>query len=113
MFYGTGTRPEKVLTKNIRQVRNFKDRILCPRTMATYAFFMITFFSNIDFFLILHTKRRNKRLKLCEKKMVGHHTCLGENNLLIIWPTYPQRKPLGSDCACARARTNDGRNYAQ
>ena len=36
-----------------------------------------------------------------------------ENNLLIIWPTYPQRKPLGSDCARARARANDGRNYAQ
>ena len=39
MFYGTRTRtrPEKVLTKTIRRVRDFEDRILCPRTMATYA----------------------------------------------------------------------------
>ena len=43
------------------------------------------------------------------KKKIGHHTGLGENNLLIIWPTYPQRKPFGSDCA----RANDARNYAQ
>ena len=55
----------------------------------------------------------NKRLKLCEKKKIGHHTRLGENNLLIIWSTYPQRKPLGSDCARACARANDARNYAQ
>ena len=109
MFYGTGTRPEKVLTKNIRRVRDFEDRILCPRTMATYAFFAITLFSDTIFFLKFYsTKRRNKRLKLCEKK-IGQHTRLGENNLLIIWPTYPQRKPLCSDCA----RANDARNYAQ
>ena len=44
--YGTGTRPEKVLTKNICRVHDFKDRILCPRTMATYAFFAKTFFSD-------------------------------------------------------------------
>ena len=44
LFYGTGTRPEKVLTKNIRRVRDFEDRILCPRTMTTYAFFAIIFF---------------------------------------------------------------------
>ena len=81
--------------------------------MATYAFFAITFFSDINFFLKFYsTKRRNKRLKLCEKK-IGHHTRLGENNLLIIWPTYPQRKPLGSDCARGRARAYDARNYAQ
>ena len=82
--------------------------------MATYAFFAITFFSDINYFLKFYSpKRRNKRLKLCEKKKIGHHTRLGENNLLIIWPTYPQRKPLGSDCARARARANDARNYAQ
>ena len=51
-------------------------------------------------------------LKLCEKK-IGHYTRLGENNLLIIWPTYPQRKPLGSDCARGRERANDARNYAR
>ena len=49
-FYGTGTRPEKVLTKNIRQARDLEDKILCPRAMATYAFFAITFFSDINFF---------------------------------------------------------------
>ena len=36
--------PEKVLTKTIRRVRDFEDRILCPRTMATYAFFRDNFF---------------------------------------------------------------------
>ena len=51
-------------------------------------------------------------LKLCEKK-IAHRTRLGENNLLIIWPTHSQRKPLGSDCARARARTDDVINYAQ
>ena len=38
LFYGTGTRPEKVWAKNIRRMRDLEDRILCPRTMATYAF---------------------------------------------------------------------------
>ena len=76
-------------------------------------FFRDNFFSDINFFLKFYsTKRRIKRLKLCEKK-IGHHTRLGENNPLIIWPTYPQRKPLGSDCARARARAYDSRNYAQ
>ena len=37
LFYDTGTRPEKVLTKNIR-LGDLEDRILCPRAMATYAF---------------------------------------------------------------------------
>ena len=37
----TGTRPEKVLTKNIRQVRDLEDRILCPRAIT---FFDIFFF---------------------------------------------------------------------
>ena len=37
--------------------------------MATYAFFAITFFSDINFFLKFYsTKRRNKTLKLCDKK---------------------------------------------
>ena len=37
--------------------------------MATYAFFAITFFSDINFLLKFYiTKRRTKRLKLCEKK---------------------------------------------
>ena len=66
------------------------------------------YFSPNFFFTFYSTKRRNKRLKLCEKK-IDHHTRLGENNLLIIWPTYPQIKPLGSDCA----RGYDARNYAQ
>ena len=39
LFYGTGTHPEKVLTKNIRRMRNLKNRILCQRALATYAFF--------------------------------------------------------------------------
>ena len=47
------------------------------------------------------------------KKKIGHHTRLGEYNLLIIWPNSPQRKPLGSYCARARARGNDAKNYAQ
>ena len=47
------------------------------------------------------------------KKKIGHHTRLGENNLLIIWLTYPQRKPLGSDCAHTCAHANDAINYAQ
>ena len=42
--------PEKVLTKNIRRVRDLEDKILCSRAMATYAFFAITFFSDIKFF---------------------------------------------------------------
>ena len=48
-----------------------------------------------------------------KKIHVGHHTRLRENNLLIIWPTYPQRKPIGSDHAHALARANDARNYVQ
>ena len=112
MFYGTGTRSEKVLTKNIRRVRNLEDRILGPRTMSTYAFFAITFFLNFFFLKFYSTKRRTIRLNTCEKK-IGHHTRLEENNLSIIWPTYPQRKPFGLDCACARARANDARNYTQ
>ena len=37
--------------------------------MATYAFFAITFFSDINFLLKFYiTKRKTKRLKLCEKK---------------------------------------------
>ena len=48
---------------------------------ATYAFFAITIFSDIVFFLKFYSaKRRTKVLKLCEKK-IGHHTRLGENNL--------------------------------
>ena len=47
------------------------------------------------------------------QKKIGHHTRLGVNNLLITWPTYPQRKPLDSDCAHAHVHTNDARNYAQ
>ena len=59
MFYGTGTCPEKVLTKNIRRVRDLKDRILCPRTMATYTFFAITFFCFSDnYFFISFTAQR-------------------------------------------------------
>ena len=41
---GTGTRPAKVLNKNIRRVRDLKDKILCPQAIATYTFFAITFF---------------------------------------------------------------------
>ena len=37
--------------------------------MATYAFFAITFFSDINFFFKFYSaKRRTKGLKLCEKK---------------------------------------------
>ena len=37
--------------------------------MATYAFFAITFFSDINFvFKFYSAKRRTKGLKLCEKK---------------------------------------------
>ena len=39
--------PEKVLTKNIRRVRDLEDRILCPRAKTTYAFLAITIFSDI------------------------------------------------------------------
>ena len=39
----THARPKKVLTKNICRVRDFEDRILCPRTMATYTFFRVNF----------------------------------------------------------------------
>ena len=61
--------PEKVLTKNIRRARDLEDKILCPRAMATYAFFAITFFSDINFFLKFYSaKRRTKGIKLCEKK---------------------------------------------
>ena len=37
-FYGTGTRPEKVLTKNIRRLRDLEDKILCPRAMLRMLF---------------------------------------------------------------------------
>ena len=57
LFYDTGTRPEKVLTKNILWVRKLEDRILCPRTMATYAFSAITFFSD-NFFQKNFTAQR-------------------------------------------------------
>ena len=50
LFDGTGTRPEKVLTKNIRRVRDFENRILCLRTMATIVFFCDNFFSDLIFF---------------------------------------------------------------
>ena len=81
--------------------------------MATYAFFRDYFFFLTQFFFKFYsTKRRNKRLKLREKT-IGHHTRLEENNLLIIWPTYPQRKPFGLDYARARARANDAINYAR
>ena len=113
MFYGTGARPKKVLTKNIRQVRDLEDKILCPRAMASYAFFAITFFSDINFFLKFYSeKRRTKGLKLCEKK-IGHHARLGENNLSLIWPTFLKGNLLGSGCARAHARADDARNYAQ
>ena len=61
-FYGTGTRHKKVLTKNIRRVRDLEDRILGPQAMATYAFFAITFF-DIIFLQFYSTKRRAKGLK--------------------------------------------------
>ena len=35
--------PEKVLTKNIRRVRDLEDKILCPRTMAMYVFLQYIF----------------------------------------------------------------------
>ena len=35
---------KKLLTKNIRRARDLEDKILCPRVMATYAFFAIKFF---------------------------------------------------------------------
>ena len=35
----TGTRPEKVLTKNIRRVRDLEDRILRPRANGYVRFF--------------------------------------------------------------------------
>ena len=57
-------------------------------------FFRDFFFSDINFFFkFYNAKRRTKGLKLCEKKKIGHHTHLGENNLSLIWPTHPQRKP--------------------
>ena len=60
MFYGTGTRPEKVLTKNIRRVRDLEDKSFCPRAMATYAFFAITFFADINFvFKVLQRKEED------------------------------------------------------
>ena len=69
MFYGTGARPKKVLTKNIRRVCDLEDKILCPRAMASYGFFAITFFSDINFFLKFYSEKgRTKGLKLCEKK---------------------------------------------
>ena len=40
---------KKVLTKNIRRVRNLEDRILYPWAMAAYTFFAITYFSDIIF----------------------------------------------------------------
>ena len=48
-----------ILTKNIRRVRDLEDKILCPRAMATYAFFAITFFSDIIFFLIFQRKEKD------------------------------------------------------
>ena len=55
--------PEKVLTKNIRRVRDLEDKILCPRTMAMYVFLQYIFFSDIFFLKCYVTKRRTKRLK--------------------------------------------------
>ena len=46
LFYGTCTRHEKVLTKNIPRLRDLEDIIVCPRVMVTYAFLTI-FFKNV------------------------------------------------------------------
>ena len=79
--------------KNIRRVHDLEDKILCPRAMLTYAFFRGNFFSLHNFFFKFYSvKRRTKGLKLREKR-IGHHARLEENNLSLIWPTYPQRKP--------------------
>ena len=40
------------------EVRDLEDRILCPRTMATYAFFAITIYSDI-FFKVLEQKEED------------------------------------------------------
>ena len=39
------------------------------------------------------------------------HARLAENNLLLIWPMYPQRKPSGSDCGRTHAHANETRSY--
>ena len=65
---GTGTRHEKALTTNIPRVRDLREIILCPRLMATNTFFPVTVFFGRNFFFNYSTKRRNKRIKLCQKK---------------------------------------------
>ena len=50
MFYDTGTRHEKVLTKSIPRVCDLEDMIFRLRVMATYAFLVITFIFDIIFF---------------------------------------------------------------
>ena len=58
LFNGTGTLHEKVLTKNIRQVRDLEDIILRPGVMATYVFLAITFISYIIFLKVLQHKQK-------------------------------------------------------
>ena len=102
MFYGTGTRPEKVLTKNIRRVRDLEDKRFSPRAMATYAFFAITFFSDINFFLKFYSaKRRTKRAKIMRK--TDRSPCSFKRNQSLI-DLVLKGNLLGSDCVRARAR---------
>ena len=51
--------PEKVLTKNIRRVRDLEDKILCPRTMAMYVFLQYIFFLTYFFFKLLRYKEED------------------------------------------------------
>ena len=70
LVYDTGIRHEKALITNIPRVRDPEETILCPRVMATYTFFPVTFFSAVNFFLKFYsTKRRIKRIQLCKKKL--------------------------------------------
>ena len=76
-------------------------------------FFAIAFSSDINFFFKFYSeKRRTTGLKLCEKK-IGHHVRLGENNLSLILPTSPQKKPSWFGLCARSVRANDARNYAQ
>ena len=73
MFYDTGTRHEKVLTKNTPRVCDLEDIIFCPRVMATYAFLAITLILFLtNFFKKSYSTKGRKRISFSKKKKIGH-----------------------------------------
>ena len=89
------------------QTHYLEDRNLCSRTMARYAFFAIYFFK------FYSSKRRTYRLKICEKNDRSPYSFRRKQSFIDLANSSSKGNRLDSDCARARARANDARNYAQ